>query len=455
MKRKNNLMHRNDKKSYIIWCLFFLVYISFIVFFSYLYPLGKDEILGYKITNFHLAWKAVKLFHKYNTLRLGPFLGTFLTIGGKPLFVFLNPFVQIISLLSIFYFIHLRLPSLKNLKDFSAFLLLTLLCTFFIAKPDNTIFWIGGAITYSWPFIVFMIFLIYLRKYYKAPAKSTSVLLYPIYFILGFSVGWLHENTSPMAFCIIFAFAAWFIYKKRKLNGYFWSVFIGLISGLLFYFSSPGLYYRLNIPIFQKFFDAPLYIKLFWHIKNIDTLFAAFIYIPVFIPFLILYRWLKLRRDFLKNENLILSTLCYICAFVLAMVLCMAPLVPERAFYSASVMFVCSFLFLLQDFITLSEFDLTKFLAFLLTVWVLMIMPIFYTSYKFLYDAYKNRQEQIEYAYKNGQKSIYLEMILNLRTFPENLATLHYDPMGYYTTYEKYLGLKIDSNIPIEERQNF
>ena len=83
-----------------------------------------------------------------------------------------------------------------------------------------------------------------------------------------------------------------------------------------------------------------------------------------------------------------------------------------------------------------------------------MIMPIFYTSYKYLYDAYQTRQKQIEHAYRTGQKSIYLEMIRNLRTFPENLATLHYDPMGYYTTYEKYLGLKIDSDIPIEERRN-
>ncbi|MBO4707218.1 MAG: hypothetical protein J5594_01500 [Elusimicrobiaceae bacterium] len=454
MKRKNNLMCKNDRKYYIIWGLFFGVYIAFIAFFSYLYPLGKDEILGHEITTFPLAWKAIKLTYHYNTLRLGPFLGTFLLVKGKPIFLLLNPFMQIASLLSVFYFIYLRLPSFKNLKDFPVFLLLTLLCTFFIAKPDNTIFWIGGAATYSWPFIFFMIFLIYLRKYYKAPAKSAPVLLWPIYFIFGFSVGWLHENTSPMAFCIMFIFGAWFLYKKRKLNSSFWIIFIGMISGLIFYFTSPGLHARLNIPEFKKFFDAPLYIKLFWHIASIDSLLAAFLYIPVFLPFLLLYRCYNLRKDFLKNENLVLSSLCYICAFVLAMVLCMAPLVPERAFYSASIMFVCSFLFLLQDFIPLCEFNLTKTFAFFLTVWILMIMPIFYTSYKYLYDAYQTRQKQIEHAYRTGQKSIYLEMIRNLRTFPENLATLHYDPMGYYTTYEKYLGLKIDSDIPIEERRN-
>ena len=132
-----------------------------------------------------------------------------------------------------------------------------------------------------------------------------------------------------------------------------------------------------------------------------------------------------------------LSTLCYICAFVLGMVLFMAPLVPERAFYSASVMFVCSFFFLLKDFIPLSEFNLMKTMASLAALWVLMIMPIFYTSYKYLYDSYQARQKYIEHAYQTGQKRIYLEMIHNLRTFPNNLATLHYDPIGYYTTYEK------------------
>ena len=185
-----------------------------------------------------------------------------------------------------------------------------------------------------------------------------------------------------------------------------------------------------------------------------DALFAAFLYIPVFIPFLLLYRWSNLRKDFLKNENLVLSSLCYICAFILAMVLCMAPLVPERAFYPSSVMFVCSFFFLVKDFIQLCEFDLVKSLAFLFTLWILMVMPTFYTSYKYLHDAYQNRQKQIEHVYQTGQKRIYLEMIHNLHNFPDNLATLHYDPIGYYTTYEKYLGLKIDSNIPVDERRN-
>ena len=447
-------MDKNCKKTYLIWGLFFVVYVVFIAFFSYLYPLGKDEILGHKVTTFPLAWKAVKLTYQYNTLRFGPFLGTYLLVGGKPFFILANPFIQIVSLLSIFYFIYLRLPSIKNLKDFPAFVLLTVLCTFFIAKPDNTIFWMGGAATYSWPFIVFMIFLIYLRKYYKDTLKVAPLWALPLYFILGFSVGWLHENTSPMALCIIFTFGAWFVYKKRKLNYSFWSIFIGIVAGLLFYFTSPGLHMRLSIPELQEFINAPLHIKLFWHIKNMDDLFAAFLYIPVFIPFLLLYRWSNLRKDFFKNENLVLSSLCYICAFILAMVLCMAPLVPERAFYSASVMFVCSFMFMVKDFIPLCEFDLVKALAFLFTLWILMIMPIFYTSYKYLYDTYRNRQKQIEHAYKTGQKRIYLEMIHNLHNFPNNLATLHYDPIGYYTTYEKYLGLKIDSDIPVEERRN-
>ncbi|MCR5504800.1 MAG: DUF6056 family protein [Elusimicrobiaceae bacterium] len=447
-------MTKNYRKYLLIWGGFFLVYFLFIAFFSYLYPLTKDEILAYKITTFPLAWKGVKLTYQFNTLRFGPFLGHFLMVWGKPFFVFANPFMQLFAVTSIFYFIYLRFPSLKNLKDFSAFLLITLLCTFFIAKPDNTIFWLGGAATYSWPFIVFTWFLIYLRKYYKSEPKKTVLWMIPLYFIWGFCVGWLHENTSPMAFCIMCAFAAWFIYKKRKLNGSFWAMFAGIIAGLIFYFTSPGLHARLSIPELQQFINLPIYMKLFYHIPNMDALFAAFLYIPVFIFILLLYRWRNLKKDFLKNENLVLSALCFICAGVLAMVLCMAPLVPERAFYSASVMYVCSFLFLVRDFEPLCEFNLMKTLTAILFVWVLMLMPIFYTSYKHLYDSYKTRQKYIEYAYRTGKKRIYLEMIHNLHTFPDNLATLYYDPIGYYTTYEHYLGLKIDSDIPPEERRN-
>lgn len=442
------------KKSYLIWGLFFLVYIAFIAFFSYLYPLTKDEILAHKVTTFPLAWKAIKLTYQYNTLRFGPFLGNFLLVGGKPFFVLANPFVQIAAVLSVFYFIYLRLPSFKTLKDFAPFVLLTLCLTFFISKPDNTIFWIGGASTYSWPFIVFTLFLIYLRKYFNSAPQIIPLYLLPVYFVFGFCVGWLHENTSPMALCIIFAFAAWFVYKKRKLNASFWCIFAGIIAGLVFYFTSPGLYSRLSIPELQNFLTAPISVKLFWHIPHMDNLFAAFLYIPLLIPLLLFYRWNNLRKDFLKNENLVLSTLCYICGFILAIVLCMAPLVPDRAFYSASVMFVCSFFFLLKDFEPLCEFDLMKTLALLSSVWILMLMPIFYISYKHLYDSYKERQKYIDYIYKTGQKRIYLEMIHNLHNFPNNLSTLHYDPIGYYTTYEKYLGLKIDSDIPVEERRN-
>ena len=441
------------KKSYLIWGLFFAVYIIFIAFFSYLYPLTKDEILGFKITTFPLAWKAIKITYYGNTLRLGPFLGTYLVLFGKTFFVCVNPFVQIASVMGLFYFIYLRLPSFKDLKDFAPYLLLTVLCTFFIAKPDNTIFWMGGAATYSWPFIVFTLFLIYLRKYYKNPSFKTPLFLLPLYLLLGFCVGWLHENTSPMALCLIIAFGALLVYKKRNIDGSYWMVLIGIIAGLVFYFTSPGLHTRLGIPEFQNFFNAPLYIKLFYHIPKMDNLFAAFVYIPAFIPFLLLYRFYNLKKDFFKNENLVLSALCYGCAFVLAMVLCMAPLVPERAFYSASVMFVCSFFFFMRDFTPLCEFDLVKTLAFFFTVWVLMLMPIFYTSYKYLYDAYQTRQKYIDYVKNSGQKRIYLEMIHNLHTFPENLATLHYDPIGYYTTYENYLGLTIDSDIPLKERR--
>lgn len=447
-------MTKNYKKYLLIWCGFFLVYFLFISFFSYIYPLTKDEILAHKVTSFPLAWKAIKLTYHYNTLRFGPFLGFFLMALGKTFFVYVNPFIQFFSITSIFYFIYLRLPSLKNLQDFAPFLLITLLCTFFIAKPDNTIFWIGGAATYSWPFILFMLFLIYLRKYYKSTPKETPLWLILIYFILGFCIGWLHENTSPMAFCIMFAFASWFIYKKRELNASFWSIFAGIIAGLVFYFTSPGLHMRLSIPELQEFRQLPLYMKIFYHIPKMDDAFATFMYIPGIIPLLLLYRFANLKRDFVKNENLLLSTLCYICAFVLAMVLCMAPLVPERAFYSSSVMFVCSFLFLVRDFEPLCEFNLVKTLSTFLLIWVLMLMPIFFVSYNHLYKSYRERQKYIDHAYATGQKRIYLEMIHNLHTFPDNLATLHYDPIGYYTTYERYLGLKIDSDIPEKDRRN-
>ena len=80
-------MIKNYKKTCIIWGIFFIVYIVFIAFFSYLYPLTKDEILGHKITTFPLAWKAIKLTYQYNTLRLGPFLGTYLMVGGKQFFI--------------------------------------------------------------------------------------------------------------------------------------------------------------------------------------------------------------------------------------------------------------------------------------------------------------------------------------------------------------------------------
>ena len=76
-------MIKTCKKTLLIWGIFVLIYFLFIAFFSYLYPLTKDEILAHKVTTFPLAWKAVKLTYHYNTLRFGPFLGIYLMVWGK------------------------------------------------------------------------------------------------------------------------------------------------------------------------------------------------------------------------------------------------------------------------------------------------------------------------------------------------------------------------------------
>ena len=130
--------------SLLIWSFTAFLFVAFIAWLCYLYPLGADEYSLYPrhaldiIQGFFLACLT-------NSPRIGIIPARIVLFISDYAFAVINPLVQLALALLSFYAVFLRLPNFKTLKDYPAFLLILILNTFAVAQPDNNIFWIGGA----------------------------------------------------------------------------------------------------------------------------------------------------------------------------------------------------------------------------------------------------------------------------------------------------------------------
>ena len=106
------------KYSVYLWVLIFLAFVGFIGIMSYWYPVTLDEYFRWGEP---FQWE----IQEDSYTQVGPRISMFLTIPifalGKWSFVVLNPLVQLVNCLCIFYILFLRLPNMKDLKDMPYF----------------------------------------------------------------------------------------------------------------------------------------------------------------------------------------------------------------------------------------------------------------------------------------------------------------------------------------------
>ena len=372
-----------------LWVLLALAFMGFIALMSYWYPITLDEYFRWKEP---FNWEVIKDLYFSIAPRVSILFNIPIYNFGKWFFVLSNSLIQFTNVLLLFYILFIRLPDIKNCKDMPYFLTILCMSVFFICTPSEVMFWLSGAINYTWNITFFLLTLCFVRKIQLTSNnfKDTWFLRISV-FIIGLALGMANEALSPVAFISAVALGLFYNYKKIQTPKSLSFLIFGLTLGCLVFFSSPAHYDKMNISIISGASSVSLTQKLFFHIFHFDEFFRAQFFLPVFTAlFLIITSLDKDKRDF-KNENFWFSLCLLIMGFMMAFILFIVPKPPVRAYYPASVSCLLSFLFFVKYFISVYKIDLSKYLCYTILFISLLLAPRFIIPHYILHLQEKTR----------------------------------------------------------------
>lgn len=429
--------------NYTCWAFAFTLFALFIFVFSYLYPYGADEYFyQFRCPDLIGAVKTYFFSYTHNNPRIGLLINNIIIANGKWLFLILNPLMQLFLVLSIIRLIKGKRAEFSSLKDFPLFVLLAAASVFLVVQPDNTLFWLGGACNYSWSFLPFVWFLIFLRHIYetgKTPNLKIwqSILLFIGAFILGMS----NENNSIAAFIIISLFIIYCFIKRIKTWPALTIIFLGVFIGLVLLFAAPGSYKRAAHPLISFFQQASILEKLTWHYPKLQDLAVSMFLIPPITMVLALLELFSTRLKALRNNDFLYSAISFLTALFLAAILAGAPILGNsRAFYSASAMWIVSFVFLIKYFQEAYKLPLIRIFAWAAFIFVLIITPFFSVQYIALHSWEKARSVYIEKLRAQNPPTAYIPYLDSVDGPTRNLKISYYDVL-LSKEKEKLLGL--------------
>ena len=377
------------KYSVYFWALIVLLFLGFISLMSYWYPITVDEYYRWQVP---FTWEMVRDIYFSIVPRISFIFGLPIFYLGKWSFVLVNPFVQLANCLCIFYIVFLRFPDTKDFKDMPYFLIVLCMSVFFVCTPSEVLFWVSGTYNYSWILFFFLLLLCFLRRIYAQKfVFSNSVLAKILFFILGFIVGMSNEPLAPVALGFTVCFALFCDYKKIKTPRTLSYLIFGLAIGCLVFFAAPAHYSKMMIDGVVGDSTASIWNKLFFHFYNFNDLFKAQFFLPVLIALLLILAFIDIRDRDYKIVNLWYSAIFWIMGFLIAFILFVVPQPPMRAYYSASVVFILSFLFLVKYYIDVYKFDFSKKLCFLIVGVSLCLLPRFVLPHYYLHLQEKAR----------------------------------------------------------------
>lgn len=431
--RLGNLF-KQYKFSIFVWVLCYLCFASFIFIFSYLYPYGADEFLIiYNLNDFTASIREYFVSYMLANPRIGALANNIILVNGKWLFLILNPIIQSLLITLIIILIKGRKPDFTSLKDIPLFLLTAIMAVFFIPKPDNTLFWIGGATNYSWSIIPFVLFLLFLRFVYEKQNIPKIKIFYLFFlFFACIITNMCNENTSLASLIISVLFIIYAIKRNFKNKYILYIMFSGLLIGTLLLFLAPGNYHRLDRfsnSISNAWFQASIFQKIIWHISKTHRLFLSLYCLPwlTFI-FLCLEIYSTKLKSF-KNNDFLFSVISFIIASFLVASLTLVPIFSSsRVFYSASVMYIISFLYMIKYFSEYYRLRIMAYCAMAAFIFFIIVSPFFALPYVHLYKQDKMRNEYIAKAKANNQTA-YLWFLYQIDGLTSNYDIIYYDTM--------------------------
>lgn len=436
-----------SNKSYIIWGATILGYLAFILIFCVLRPYGMDEFRN----NYDSVKDILKGFlsaYMTENTRIGALINNIVLYVGKWSFCILNPLVQLLIVFQLYALVFLRLPDFKTLKDFFPFAFIMLASVFAAAQPDNTIFWMNGACSYSWMMPCFLLLLILLRLHAeKGLILPNNIWVKAGIFAAAFFTGMSNENNAPMALAVFILFGLYCIYKKVKPPFWYYWALVGITAGLAALFGSPGLYKRLDYWAFEDFRHSSIFKKMFMHASKMNDFFKLSLFIPVIniLGLALCAADGDKPAPVLKNKNFLYSAFFWAVSFTLAFVLFNAPAISLRVFYSASLFAVVAFIFFIEYVQQAYGFKLYKYIFAAAFALVVIALPRFAVPYINLYQQNAAREAQIKAAKEQGKNYIYCQKFTVIKGPTENLEIEYYDYLNLLAIkqVQKYYGIEL------------
>lgn len=423
-------------------------FIIFILLCSFLYPLSSDDIKAAVAVQENVFKALHDMFFAeaprfFNIFVMAWLLGK----KYKILFCLINPIVQLGLVYGLFYFVRGRRLNINNKADILPFLLICLICLFMVPSPSTTLFWMGGALNYSWAFLLCLALLCLYRFTYKGCKLKNTWYINLFCLFLGFVDGMSNENTGPMMFGISLCFLLLCKYKKIKIPSYIYFSFLGIICGAAAMFGLGGSSERLNGYVYTFFVNAGISKKLFFSLYHFNQFLTALYFIPVMVFIGLILMVYDLKKKVFQ-EKFILSAFFLFCGLLTAFVLFAAPLGPLRAYYSAAMFCIISFLFFLDFFYDMYKIYLLKYFTLSFLIYCIIIAPLVLLPYFSLYNNFKKRDAQIYLAKAQGKKSVVADIVYLVPAPTKNLTIEYLDLVKHHSeqhkdTLKKWYGIEV------------
>ena len=436
-------------KPTIFFIFIAICFCIFILFCSILYPFTSDEV-RFMVMGRENLLQTLKLMFFGEAPRFFNFVvitGLYFGVKYKVFFCLINPIIQISIVYCLFYFIKGRKLNLKDRADLLPFMLISLACLFMVSGPSMAMFDVNGAALYSWVFLFCLALLCLYRFTYKGCKLKNTWYINLFWLVVGFVAGMSNENTSPMMIGISLSFILLCKYKKIKVPSYIYCSFLGIIFGVSAMFGFGGSAQRLKGYVYTFFVNAGIGEKLFYSLPRFNAFLKALYFIPIIVLIGLILIFYDIKKKAFR-EKFILSAFFLFCGFLTAFVLFAAPLVPARAYYSASMFCIISFCFFLDFFYDVYKIYILKYFTLLFLIYCLIISPFVLLSYFSLYKNFKARDTQIYLAKSQGKTKVCTDIIYTIPAPTKNLTIEYLDFVKHHSaqhkeTLKKWYGIEV------------
>ena len=406
-----------------------IIFLAIIGFFTAIYPQSMDEF-RFSHDTWAMVLKQLKLTFRTDAPRFMNLLNIVLLrfySYWKIIFSLLNPFVQLFIIFGLFFVATGRKINFKTKQDFYPFFLLILLYLFVSPKPSHILFWMSGAMNYSWAFIPPLILLCLYRQTIDGKELKSSALNSFLMTVCGFTAGMSNENTAPIILGLTVLFLIYCKYKKIKIPKFYYFALASIILGIVTMFSSGATISRASREVTFDWMALSPFTKMFLFLVNFNRFLEATFWLPIFNILGLILILIDKKSKIAKDKNFILSFLFCLCGFALAFALFMTPSVSIRAFYSSAMFFFISFIMLLFIIRNLYKINLFKYLAIILLIFGIVVAPLIFIPHWTLYTSNNFRKQTIAKALKEGKKEVYVNRLTRIDGPTENLSILYYD----------------------------